>query len=371
MAPAAETAPHDEGKFECRECGHLLRSEFSPSSLKSAIHICKQCTKIKNQKYFQRAKESTIKDWRIRQRVSGKFQLGKKELDDIFAAYGGRACFITSLKNVPLTLIRADPARDYTADNAVPVMARLASALDNLPDELLVRWRKQFGTTAAEPAATAAGERAPAATAAGERAPAATTAAGEQAPAATTAGEQAQATTTVRLLMTKGQSPGLKRMCCEAAIAPAAKAEEQPLGAEPEQQQHEPAAPPQPTAPLATAKEQLPAAKRAAAMEQPPAALPFDKQPERAVLLHNTLSAAAKEQQLAATLLDKQPERAVLQHNALSAAAKEQQLAAALLDYKPNRAALFAELRRGLLTKGESPGLKRKREAEAASAQYQ
>ena len=153
-ASAVETVPEEDGeKFDCRECGSLPRTAFHSSSLKRAIHYCKQCIKIKNQKYFKRAKESTIQEWRIRQRVSGKFQLGRKELADIFAAYGGRMCFVTSLENVPLTLIRADPARDYTVDNAVPVMARIASALDHLPDESLARWRKRFGAVAAEPAA--------------------------------------------------------------------------------------------------------------------------------------------------------------------------------------------------------------------------
>ena len=153
-ASAVETVPEEDGeKFDCRECGSLPRTAFHSSSLKRAIHYCKRCIKIKNQKYFKRAKESTIQEWRIRQRVSGKFQLGRKELADIFAAYGGRMCFVTSLENVPLTLIRADPARDYTVDNAVPVMARIASALDHLPDESLARWRKRFGAVAADPAA--------------------------------------------------------------------------------------------------------------------------------------------------------------------------------------------------------------------------
>ena len=160
-ASAPETAPDDGGKFECRECGHLPRTEFHSSSLKRAIHYCKRCIKIKNQKYFQRAKESTIKEWRIRQRLSGKFQLDRRELADLFAAYGGRMCFITSLKNVPLTIVRADGAGGYTRENAVPVMSRIASVLDHLPDASLARWRKRFGAAAAEPAALLLAKQAP------------------------------------------------------------------------------------------------------------------------------------------------------------------------------------------------------------------
>ena len=123
-ASAVETVPEEDGeKFDCRECGSLPRTAFHSSSLKRAIHYCKRCIKIKNQKYFKRAKESTIQEWRIRQRVSGKFQLGRKEMADIFAAYGGRMCFITSLENVPLTLIRADPEQQKQ-----PVALQLATS---------------------------------------------------------------------------------------------------------------------------------------------------------------------------------------------------------------------------------------------------
>ena len=214
----------------------------------------------------------------------------------------GNACFVTGmkvngqrradhekgLKNCPppsLTLVRADPALPFSVDNAAPCTRVTARLLNyTLPPHLLAEWRARKGAT---PHAELAAEQ----------------------PAAAESEPQQQR-----------QEP--------AVPLPTAPAE-QPPGAEPEQQ--EPAAP-QPTTPLAMAKEQLPASEPAAAVEQPPAALPLDKQPERAVLQHSTLAAGAKEQELA------------------------------------SRAARWAELRRGLLTKGESPGLKRKREAEAAPA---
>ena len=139
--PAAATL------FACRECGPLSRSAFHPSCISRFIHRCIKCTQAKNKKYFQSAKDTTLREWRIRKRVSGGLKISKIELAKIFGVQG-RRCFITSLSG-PLTLLRADPDREFTAANAVPVLSKIASSLPHgLPDDALKRWRMRIGPAA-------------------------------------------------------------------------------------------------------------------------------------------------------------------------------------------------------------------------------
>jgi len=139
--------------FACRTCGPLSRSAFHPSCISRCIHRCKQCTQAKNKKYFQSAKDTTLREWRIRKRVSGGLKISRIELAKIFEVQG-RRCFITSLSG-PLTLLRADPDREFTAANAVPVLSKIASSLTHgLPDDALKRWRMRIGTARGQPSAT-------------------------------------------------------------------------------------------------------------------------------------------------------------------------------------------------------------------------
>ena len=132
--PAAATL------FACRACGPLPRTAFHASCVARFIHRCIQCTQAKNRKYFQSAKYTTVQDWRVRRRASGKLdRISRKELATIFEVHG-RRCFVTSLPG-PLTLIRADPDREFIAANAVPVLSKLASSLPHLPIDALNRWR--------------------------------------------------------------------------------------------------------------------------------------------------------------------------------------------------------------------------------------
>ena len=144
--PAAATL------FACRTCGPLPRTAFHPSCMSRCIHRCKQCTQAKNKKYFQSAKDTTLREWRIRKRVSGGLKISRIELAKIFEVQG-RRCFITSLSG-PLTLLRADPDREFTAANAVPVLSKIASSLPHgLPDDALKRWRMRIGTARGQPSA--------------------------------------------------------------------------------------------------------------------------------------------------------------------------------------------------------------------------
>ena len=59
----------------------------------------------------------------------------------------------TSLSG-PLTFLRADPDREFTAANAVPVLSKIASSLTHgLPDDALQRWRMQMCTARGQPSA--------------------------------------------------------------------------------------------------------------------------------------------------------------------------------------------------------------------------
>ena len=140
--------------FTCRTCGPLPRDAFHLSCLDRFIHRCRQCTQAKNKKYFQSAKDTTLKEWRVRKRASGRFakMISRTELATIFEVHG-RRCFITSLPG-PLSLLRADPDREFTAANAVPVLSKISFSLPHLPDDALTRWRNmQTGTTTREAAA--------------------------------------------------------------------------------------------------------------------------------------------------------------------------------------------------------------------------
>ena len=95
-----------------------------------------------------------MKEWSVRKRASGRFakMISRLELAAIFEVYG-RRCFITSLPG-PLSLLRADPDREFTAANAVPVLAKISFSLPHLPDDALKRWRSmRTGTAAREVAA--------------------------------------------------------------------------------------------------------------------------------------------------------------------------------------------------------------------------
>ena len=142
---AMEEEPAAAALFACRTCGPLPRTAFHPSCMSRFIHRCKQCTQAKNKKYFQSAKDTTLREWRIRKRVSGGLKISRIELANIFEVQG-RRCFITSLSG-PLTLLRADPDREFTAANAVPVLSKIAPSLPHgLPDDALKRWRMRMGT---------------------------------------------------------------------------------------------------------------------------------------------------------------------------------------------------------------------------------
>ena len=129
----------DHAVFKCSNCGPLPLDHFHPSARTRFIHRCKQCTKAKNAEYFQIAKSTTLKEWRTRRRVSGGLKLSRLALADIFEAHG-RRCFITGLTG-PLTLLHADPGQEFSAANAVPVLAKLAK-LPHLPEDALGRWRR-------------------------------------------------------------------------------------------------------------------------------------------------------------------------------------------------------------------------------------
>ena len=149
---ATEEEPAAAALFACRTCGPLPRTAFHPSCMSRFIHRCKQCTQAKNKKYFQSAKDTTLREWRIRKRVSGGLKISRIELANILEVQG-RRCFVTSLSG-PLTLLRADPDREFTAANAVPVLSKIASSLTHgLPDDALQRWRMRMGTARGQPSA--------------------------------------------------------------------------------------------------------------------------------------------------------------------------------------------------------------------------
>ena len=129
--------------FLCKHCGvQKPKQDFHASCVMRHIHRCKACTQIKNRNYFLSAKDTTVKAWRIRRRVCrGHKPLSRIQLADVFELHG-RQCFITQLTGLPLALIQADPDLPFSAKNAVPVLARLSSALGNLQGDALKRWRE-------------------------------------------------------------------------------------------------------------------------------------------------------------------------------------------------------------------------------------
>ena len=125
--------------FTCNTCGPLPRENFHKSAMSRFVHRCKECTRKKNKEYFQSAKDTTLKEWRMRRRVSGGLKISKLKLAEVFEIFG-RRCFITGLVG-PLTLIKADPAGEFTSSNAVPVLSKLAK-LPHLPEASLAQWRR-------------------------------------------------------------------------------------------------------------------------------------------------------------------------------------------------------------------------------------
>jgi len=125
--------------YTCKACGPLPLDHFHESARTRFVHRCKECTRKKNADYFQAAKGTTLKEWRMRRRVSGGLKITKLKLAEVFEVYG-RRCFITGLVG-PLTLIRADPAGEFTSTNAVPVLSKLAK-LPHLPEASLAQWRR-------------------------------------------------------------------------------------------------------------------------------------------------------------------------------------------------------------------------------------
>ena len=135
MTEEAPAAP----LFTCNTCGPLPFENFHQSARSRFVHRCKECTKKKNKEYFQAAKDTTLKEWRMRRRVSGGLKITKLKLAEVFEIFG-RRCFITGLVG-PLTLIKADPAGEFTSSNAVPVLSMLAK-LPHLPEASLTQWRR-------------------------------------------------------------------------------------------------------------------------------------------------------------------------------------------------------------------------------------
>ena len=140
-AAAATAISRDDATFLCINCGLKPMQDFDNSCLTWKKHRCKNCIKIKNSRYYEKEKNTTIKERRERQRICRGFRpFTRIQLADIFEIHG-RECYITHRTGRPLSLIRADPAVPFSPTNAVPVLARLSKEIDHLPTEALSRWR--------------------------------------------------------------------------------------------------------------------------------------------------------------------------------------------------------------------------------------
>lgn len=127
-----------EATFACRACGPLPRSKFHKSCLERYIHRCIECTKAKNRNYFASNKE-VFAAWRMRRRASGGLQISRVALGEILDRFG-RRCHITGLPG-PLTLVPADLDLPFAADNAIPVLAKIAKQLASLQASPLLAQR--------------------------------------------------------------------------------------------------------------------------------------------------------------------------------------------------------------------------------------